>query len=464
MLRPCYRRPDILHNLLGSCEIREVLSESGQVGPALGPCRHLAHPSRAMSAELRLLEARESHAGGAAPPPRRTRRRRGALLRRLLTDTFLPVGYPASVRADYLEYQLWDMAQGLCTYLRFTLAIRALLSGLGVGDAAASAVSGTLLWAAKDGAAMIATLAFSWATAADIGRNIRQWRLLSDVANDAMLLLQVLAPSFGPRGFAAATCASSICGALCGVAARASKTSISDHFALPPPTGSLADVVTKDGAQETGVQLIGLAGGAALLRWLGTATKPDTVRLWGAFVFLTVAHLYSSLRAVRTLRFTRLNDLRLKILLAAWRAPAGDMSVVSVSAAEPRLPPRPRAPRILLGARMADAVAGVGTAPLAAALARARAAGDRFAVVVPGMGAVRTTFVLLGDGVGGEELLRAWFAAEGAIEKVATPRLEEGAALGRWEDFLSSLQENGWDTTRPLLRVDPWRYDWYDVE
>lgn len=409
-----------------------------------------------MSAQLRLLEAGESHTGGVVPPPRKERRRRGTRLRRLLADTFLPVGYPASVRAGYLEYQVWDMIQGLCTYLRFTLAIRALLSGLGVGNAAASVVSGTLLWAAKDGASMFATLVFSWATAAEIGLNIRQWRLLADVANDVMLLLQVLAPSFGPRGFAAATCASSIVGALCGVAARASKTSISEHFALH----SLADVVTKEGAQETGVQLLGLAGGAVLLRWLGpAASSTSPARLWGVFSALTAAHLYSSLRAVRSLQFTRPNDVRLGLLLAASRTPDGDLSVSTVSATEPRLPPRLRAPRVRLGARLADAVAAVGAAPLAAAIGRARAAGDRFAVAVAGKGIARTAFVLLGPSVDGEALLRARYAAEVALEEAAGLLLEEGASLRRWDEFLQTLKKNGWETDRPLLRVEPWRYD-----
>lgn len=414
-----------------------------------------------MSAELRRLEAGESHTGGVAPPPRRERRRRGARVRRLLADTFLPVGFPASVRQGYLEYQLWDTMQGLCTYLRYTLAIRALLSGLGVGNAAASVVSGTLLWAAKDGASMLATLFFSWATAADIGLNIRQWRLLSDVANDVMLLLQLLAPSFGPGGFAAATCASSVVGALCGVAARASKTSISDHFALH----SLADVVTKEGAQETAMNLVGLAGGSVLLHWLGpSASSTSPARLWGVFSVLTAAHLYGSLRAVRSLRFTQLNDLRLALLLAASRAPDGDMSVGSVSAAEPRLPPRPGMPRVRLGARLNDAVAAVGAASMAAAVSRAQATGDRFAVAVTGKGMTRTAFVLLCAGVDGEALLRARYAAEVALEEAAGLLLEEGAALHRWDDFLRALKKNGWDTERLLLRVEPWRYSWDDPE
>ena len=40
---------------------------------------------------------------------------------------FLPDGYPESVSDDYLAFQFWDTAQGLCSYVRGSLTTRALL-------------------------------------------------------------------------------------------------------------------------------------------------------------------------------------------------------------------------------------------------------------------------------------------------------------------------------------------------
>lgn len=34
-----------------------------------------------------------------------------------LRTTFLPVGYPASVRPEYLTYQFWDSLQGISSYV-----------------------------------------------------------------------------------------------------------------------------------------------------------------------------------------------------------------------------------------------------------------------------------------------------------------------------------------------------------
>ena len=71
--------------------------------------------------------------------------------------TFLPAGYPATVRPEYLAYQFWDSLQGLCSYLRSVLTIQAILKGAGVGNAKASTVASTLAWVMKDGIGMLGT-------------------------------------------------------------------------------------------------------------------------------------------------------------------------------------------------------------------------------------------------------------------------------------------------------------------
>ena len=40
----------------------------------------------------------------------------------VLKNTFLPVGYPHTVREGYMKYQIFDLIQGLCSYLRGQLA------------------------------------------------------------------------------------------------------------------------------------------------------------------------------------------------------------------------------------------------------------------------------------------------------------------------------------------------------
>lgn len=65
-------------------------------------------------------------------------------LRSVFASFFLPIDYPASVTDDYLEFQICDTIQAMCSYLRGLLTTRATLIGAGVGKAEASATSATL--------------------------------------------------------------------------------------------------------------------------------------------------------------------------------------------------------------------------------------------------------------------------------------------------------------------------------
>lgn len=60
----------------------------------------------------------------------------------LLKSTFLPTGFPASVPPEYLQFQIWNTIQDLCSYLRGIMSTRAVLEGLGVGKADVTAVQG----------------------------------------------------------------------------------------------------------------------------------------------------------------------------------------------------------------------------------------------------------------------------------------------------------------------------------
>ena len=76
-------------------------------------------------------------------------------------DSFLPVGFPHSVTSDYLAYQTFDSLQAFFSTITGLLANRALLQGLGVGDASSSATYALLLTIVKDVTSRIATIVFA---------------------------------------------------------------------------------------------------------------------------------------------------------------------------------------------------------------------------------------------------------------------------------------------------------------
>ena len=371
---------------------------------------------------------------------------------------FLPENYPRSVREGYLEYQLWDLLQGLTSYLRANLAIKELLTGLGVGNVAATASAGALGWIMLNGASMLGGLAFTWAFASAFCNDVRQWRLFADVINDVGLTLNMLAPLFGERYFLLIAGCGSVCTSMCGVAAGATKAAVSHYFARGD---NLADLCAKEGSQETAVNLIGLAGGYLFLGWVREEWT------WAAFAALTALHIVANVKAVRMIRFDVVNESRFRILYETfekagdvrraaryggwWRPalPAQGMSPAKVGDAEQLLPSivaKGDAVRIGcsisgVAARDADAVSR--------GLAAAATLGRTFAVCRQS----DATCVYLGTRCTPREILRARYCAE-HIRRAAGDADAAGDAADMGKKFVDKLESCGWDVERHLLKLE----------
>ncbi|KAM3571786.1 hypothetical protein VYU27_006190 [Nannochloropsis oceanica] len=225
-----------------------------------------------------------------------------------LSATFLPVGYPHSVREEYLVYQTWDTIQALCSYLRGILTTKAILEGSGVGSETASALSAAMNWVFRDGVGMSSSLLFSSLASVSFDGNVKEWRLFADIANDFGLTLDMLTglPIFKPS-FLLLTCISTVCKTMCGVAAGCTKSSITAHFALE---GNIADVSAKENAQETAVTLLGICGGLFFAQWIASPTAA-----WPVFLFLTALHVYANYKGVVALQLFSLNTQRASLLI-----------------------------------------------------------------------------------------------------------------------------------------------------
>lgn len=365
-----------------------------------------------------------------------------------LAELFLPRGYPNSVREGYMRYQLWDLVQGLSTYLRGTLAVKALLAGFGVGDSTTTAVAGALGWIVRDGSAMIGSLLFAWCAATEFGRHVRQWRLFADVVNDIGLTLNMLAPMCGRRGFLSVTCVGSVFASMCTVAAVATKASISEFFAKE---NNLADCVAKEGTQETAVKIFGLIGGFLIVRWFGSGS-PGSV--WLIFVLLTVLHLYANTRAVAALKFDFINECRFKILFTAFRDGRSEaMTIKHVAESEPLLP-SVRALDVLMGHRLTDMHESLQYDKLVAALGASNGTGDSKYLIL--FDKSEKMQVMLHPTAEQVDMLKGRFHAEClSVGERTFDELE-------WARFVETLQHYGWETESNLLSVGLWRYEWKD--
>eukprot|EP01083_Nonionella_stella_P006543 19016_1 len=233
---------------------------------------------------------------------------------RIFSSVFLPIGYPSSVTSDYGIFQICDTIQALCSYLRGLLTTRSTLIGIGVGSSTANATSATIQFIFRDLTGLIGSVLFSWKYSYSFGVEIKQWRLFADVINDIALTLELISPLFPSVFFVPILCIASICKAMCGCAAGATRVGIAKHFAK---NDNETDIISKEGIQETFVTVLGMIFGLILTSGLNN-NEYEFVIIVVTFVVLTAVHVIANYFAVKSLQLNTLNRERLTILITAY--------------------------------------------------------------------------------------------------------------------------------------------------
>ncbi|GKZ28759.1 hypothetical protein AbraIFM66950_000114 [Aspergillus brasiliensis] len=226
-----------------------------------------------------------------------------------LVEVFLPAGYPHSVTDDYAPYQLFDSLQAFSSSIAGLLSSRAVLQGVGVGNADASPTAALLLHILQDSSGRIATILFAHRVGTALEPECKMYRLAADVFNDLAMILDCLSPMIpagAPRVIVLST--AGILRALCGVAGGSSKASLSAHFSR---WGNLAEVNAKDSSQETIISLIGMLVGSFVVSRVTSFSAT-----WISLLMLLALHLSLNYAAVRSVQMTSLNRQRANIVFS----------------------------------------------------------------------------------------------------------------------------------------------------
>ena len=232
-------------------------------------------------------------------------------LKMFIMEAFFPEGYPDSVSSDYVAYQAWDTVQAFASSISGSLATKAVLEGVGVGDENATSLSATITWLLRQGAGMVGQIMFTWIQGSDLDHNCKRWRLFADILNDAAMCIELSGPLWSPVTLQFILCFASVARSLVGVAGGATRTAITQHQAR---AGNISDVAAKDGSQETLVNLVALMVNLIVL----PLVSEDMALTWILFLSLTMLHLYANFKAVSSLCFETLNKDRLIMVLKSY--------------------------------------------------------------------------------------------------------------------------------------------------
>ena len=108
---------------------------------------------------------------------------------------------------------------------------------------------------AIDSVGRIATILFAYRFGPALEAECKKYRFLADIFNDSAMLMDCLSPAFPRTARLALLCLSGSLRALCGVAAGASKTSLSVHFAKNGNVGELNAKVRQAASSDIGKRM-----------------------------------------------------------------------------------------------------------------------------------------------------------------------------------------------------------------
>lgn len=157
---------------------------------------------------------------------------------------------------------------------------------------------------------MLGGILFSWWGSNRFDEDICTWRLFADLINDLGLFLEMVAPLY-PEKFLILLSFGSVCKALCGVSAGATRTCITSHLAKK---NNMADVGAKENTQETAVTLLGLVIGI----YLAPILNANLFTAWTSFIILTIIHMLSNYFGVKSLKLKYINKQRAKLLWVSY--------------------------------------------------------------------------------------------------------------------------------------------------
>lgn len=242
-----------------------------------------------------------------SPPPQEKTK---TPLPKAILYAFLPAGFPHTVTSDYLAYQTFDSLQAFSSSITNLLANRAILEGLGVGKADQTPTTALLLQIIQDTFSRLATILFAHRMGQAIEPECKYYRFLADIFNDAAQFLDLLLPALPLLPKVSVMISASILRSLCGVAANASKATLSAHFAK---SGNLAELNAKEASQETVVSLMGMLAGTLLVKLVEGKTA-----VWCWMVLLVGVHLFTNYCGVRSVKMRTLNRQRATIVFREW--------------------------------------------------------------------------------------------------------------------------------------------------
>jgi len=216
-------------------------------------------------------------------------------------DMFLPEGFPDSVSADYLEYQIWDTLQGFLGYLRNIILSMAYLKGMGIGtqNIESTLIGAMYITIVRDTTSVVAGLASGMPILTkrfSDKKNLKKWRMVSEILRVLAGFVQIYAAyySTGTLFVLQQVLIVSI-QTSASVMEVQTRSALITHFARK---NNVADCAAKEGNQDRGIKVFGIPLAIILIRNVNNSL----VLLWSTYGVIVILQTLFNVLAVRALK------------------------------------------------------------------------------------------------------------------------------------------------------------------
>jgi Vitamin B6 photo-protection and homoeostasis len=278
----------------------------------------------------------------------------------------------------------------------------------------------------------------------------KKWRLRADLLNDVALAIEVFLLPYHPEYSTYILCATSTMKALVGVAGGATRSALTQHHAI---RGNLADVSSKDSAQETCVNLIASFVGLFML-----AGIKSQMWLTVLFVAMTALHILANYRAVKAVCLRTFNEARFLIALEEFLKTGEVLTPRQVN----RLESVTVGQTVYLTAKVKMGVTAntllekyQNSYDLESIIALFDTR-DKFLVAETR----KYLGVYLYCDARPNDILKAYFFAASYLQDKSQLIDRYWEIHNRWNEFANLARNRGWSTLSHLLPVDEYRLDW----
>lgn len=218
----------------------------------------------------------------------------------------LPDGYPQSVGPAFMEYTRWRLSAFFWGGAVGVFSTQGLLLAVGVGRQSAAPLAAALQWVIRDGMGRAGRMLFS-----QVGNGFdaetKQYRLMAAFVLNLSCALESVTPAV-PHLFLPLACIANMAKGASTVAAASTRSAIYRSFMRRE---NLGDITAK---QET-VGVMGDLMGTAMGILLSRVTANNKRFAIGAFVTVSLAHLFSVYREIKGIQLGTLNRQRAHMLI-----------------------------------------------------------------------------------------------------------------------------------------------------